>query len=215
MTQEMADVIESKGIMAVVVIDKIEQTLPTINALREGGVTAIELALRTPVSFDAAKLIKQEAPDILLGLGTVITKEQVAMGVEVGADFAVAPGCNPEVIDEARRLGLPFAPGIMTPSDLEVAINHGCKVVKYFPAESAGSLEHLNSMVGPYKHLGLRFIPLGGCNKANAEAYYKDPLISIIGGSWLAKQNLIQNGEWETITNNCKEVMAIIRKIRA
>ena len=214
MSEEMVSEIEKRKIMAVLVIDKIEQTMPTIDALRAGGVTAIELALRTPIAFEAAKIIKKEAPDILLGLGTVLTKVQVAQGIEVGADFAVSPGCNPEVIDEARRLGLPFAPGIMTPSDLEVAISHGCKVVKYFPAETAGSLKHLNSLVAPYKHLGIKFIPLGGCNKDNASEYYKSPLISIIGGSWLAKQDLIIKEKWDTITQNCKEVIAQIRTIR-
>ncbi len=214
MSEEMVSEIEKRKIMAVLVIDKIEQTMPTIDALRAGGVTAIELALRTPIAFEAAKIIKKEAPDILLGLGTVLTKVQVAQGIEVGADFAVSPGCNPEVIDEARRLGLPFAPGIMTPSDLEVAISHGCKVVKYFPAETAGSLKHLNSLVAPYKHLGIKFIPLGGCNKDNASEYYKSPLISIIGGSWLAKQDLIVKEKWDTITQNCKEVIAQIRTIR-
>lgn len=214
MSEEMAAELESREIMAVLVIEKLEQTIPTINALRKGGVTAIELALRTPCAFQAAKLIKKEAPDFLLGLGTVLTKEQVAEGVEIGADFAVAPGCNPEVIDEARRLGLPFAPGVMTPSDLEVAISHGCKVVKYFPAESAGSLKHLNSMVAPYKYLGIKFIPLGGCNKDNAADYYKNSLISIIGGSWLAKSNLIINEQWDKITENCVEIMTLIHKVR-
>jgi len=214
MSNDMLKKLEARGIMAVLVIDHLEDTMPLIDALRNGGVTAIELALRTPCALEAAKMIKQNAPDILLGLGTVINKQQVADGLASGADFAVAPGCNPEIIDEARRLGLPFAPGVMTPSDIEIAVSHGCRVLKYFPAETAGSLKHLNSMVAPYKYLGLKFIPLGGCNLTNAAEYYKSPLISLIGGSWLAKSTLITNHKWDTITKNCKEIMKLIREIR-
>ena len=108
-----------------------------------------------------------------LGFGTVLTIEQVKAVVDVGADFAVSPGCNPKIITEARKLGLSFAPGVMTPTDIEIALEQGCRTLKYFPAETSGGMAHLESMVAPYQHLGLKFIPLGGCNMENAGTYLR------------------------------------------
>jgi len=138
----------------------------------------------------------------------------VQKAVAIGADFAVAPGCNVEIIDEARRLGLNFGPGIMTPSEIEQAVAHGCQTLKYFPAETSGSMPNLTSMVAPYQYLGLKFIPLGGLNVVNSEAYFASPLISAIGGSWIAKRSLIQAEDWETITANATAVMTVMKQVR-
>ena len=183
-------------------------------ALLKGGVDAIELTLRTPAAIDAAKIIKKEVPELTLGFGTVLTIDQVHAVTDVGADFAVAPGCNPKIIKEAQKLGLSFAPGIMTPTDIEMAIELGCRVLKYFPAETSGGMKHLESIVAPYNYLGLSFIPLGGVNINNAGNYLESPLITAVGGSWVAKRPLIQTENWEAITNNAKEIRALINQIR-
>jgi 2-dehydro-3-deoxyphosphogluconate aldolase/(4S)-4-hydroxy-2-oxoglutarate aldolase len=188
--------------------------VPLAKALLKGGVDAIELTLRTPVAVEAGKAIKKEVPEILLGFGTVLTTEQVKAVAGAGADFAVAPGCNPRVIAQAQKEGLPFAPGVMTPTDIEIAIEQGCRVLKYFPAETSGGLEHLINMVAPYQYLELKFIPLGGCNMDNARSYLESPLITAIGGSWLAKGPVIQAENWEAITANAKEIRDLIRQIR-
>lgn len=214
MTPGIIKKIDDVGIIAVLVIDELKHAVPVGNALLEGGVNAIELTLRTPVAMEAAKAIKKDVPDMTLGFGTVLTTEQVKAVADLGADFAVAPGCNPKVIAEARKQGLSFAPGIMTPTDIELAIEQGCRVLKYFPAETSGGMNHLKNMVAPYQYLGLTFIPLGGCNIDNATSYLKSPLITAIGGSWLANRPLIQSENWEAITNNAKEIRALIKKIR-
>ncbi len=133
--------------------------------------------------------------------------------VDAGADFAVAPGCNPKVIDEAHKQGLSFAPGIMTPTDIEIAVDHGCRLLKYFPAETAGGMDHLISMVTPYQYLGLKFIPLGGCNIDNAKSYLESPLIAAIGGSWIANRSLIQAENWAAITENARAIKELINEI--
>lgn len=213
MSAPIIDKIRKSAILAVIVLDNLNHTKPLIEALLQGGVNTIELTLRTPIALHAAKIIKKEYPEILLGFGTVLTKEQVNKVIDVGADFAVSPGCNPKIISEAKRLGLFFAPGIMTPTDIEIAIEEGCKILKYFPAETSGGMKHLRSMAAPYQYLGLEFIPLGGVNISNVRNYLESPEIIAVGGSWVAKRNLIQEENWNKITSNAKEVTSIINQI--
>lgn len=209
-----ASLIDKAGIVAVVVIDDVENAIPLAKALLAGGVNIIELTLRTPAALKAAEQIKKNVPEIHLGFGTVITEDQVKAVVNAGADFAVAPGCNPKIIASAVKHGLSFAPGIMTPTDIEVAISEGCRILKFFPAKTSGGISHLESMSAPYNYLGLKFIPLGGVNMSNAESYLSSPLITAIGGSWVAKRNLIANKNWQTITDNAMEITSLIRKIK-
>jgi 2-dehydro-3-deoxyphosphogluconate aldolase/(4S)-4-hydroxy-2-oxoglutarate aldolase len=214
MTPEIIKTIDNAGVIAVLVIDEVKHAVPLAKALLAGGVDTIELTLRTPVAMDAARAIKNEVPEINLGFGTVLTVQQVKAVAELGADFAVSPGCNPKVIEAAREQGLSFAPGIMTPSDIEMAIEQGCRVLKYFPAESSGGIKHLANMVAPYQYLGLKFIPLGGLSMTNAASYLESSLITAIGGSWIARRPLIQAENWEAITQNAKEIRELIKQIR-
>jgi 2-dehydro-3-deoxyphosphogluconate aldolase/(4S)-4-hydroxy-2-oxoglutarate aldolase len=214
MTPEIIKTIDNAGVIAVLVIDEVKHAVPLAKALLAGGVDTIELTLRTPVAMDAARAIKNEVPEINLGFGTVLTVQQVKAVAELGADFAVSPGCNPKVIEAAREQGLSFAPGIMTPSDIEMAIEQGCRVLKYFPAESSGGIKHLANMVAPYQYLGLKFIPLGGLSMTNAASYLESSLITAIGGSWIARRPLIQAENWEAITQNAKEIRKLIKQIR-
>jgi len=214
MSAELTKKIDDSGIIAVLIIDEVKHAVPMARALLKGGVDTIELTLRTPAAIESARAIKKEVPEITLGFGTVLTTEQVKAVVDVGADFAVSPGCNPKIIAEARKHGLSFAPGIMTPTDIEIAVEQGCRILKFFPAETSGGMKHLESMSAPYQHLELKFIPLGGCNIDNAESYLKSPLITAIGGTWVAKRPLIRSENWEAITNNSKEIRVLINKIR-
>ena len=215
MTPELIKKIDDAGIIAVLIIDEVKHAVPVAKALLAGGVDAIELTLRTPAAMDAAKAIKKEVPEISLGFGTVLTVDQVKAVVDVGADFAVSPGCNPKIITEAYKHGLSFAPGIMTPTDIEIAIEQGCRILKFFPAETSGGIKHLESMSAPYNYLDLKFIPLGGCDMKNAPSYLQSELITAIGGTWVAKRPLIQSEDWGTITKNAKEIRNLITKIRS
>lgn len=215
MTPEIIKKIDEVGIIAVLIIDDLKHAVPVAKALLEGGIDAVELTLRTPVALEAARLIKKEVPEICLGFGTVLTVDQVKAVVDVGADFAVSPGCNPKIIAEARKLGLSFAPGVMTPTDIEMALEEGCRILKYFPAESSGGMNHLTNMVAPYQYLNPKFIPLGGCNLENAATYLESNLITAIGGSWVAKRPLIQSENWAEITKNATEIRTLIKKVRS
>ena len=214
MSPELTKKIDESGVIAVLIIDEVKHAVPMARALLKGGVDAIELTLRTKAAIESAKRIKKEVPEMTLGFGTVLTLDQVKAVIDVGADFAVSPGCNPKIIAEARKQGLSFAPGIMTPTDIEIAVEQGCRILKFFPAETSGGMKHLESMSAPYIHLGLKIIPLGGCSLGNAGSYLKSPLITAIGGTWVAKRPLIQSEDWDAITKNAIEIRKLINQIR-
>ncbi len=191
-------------IIAVLTIDCVENAVPLARTLLEGGIRAMELTLRTPQAMDCLVRIVNEVPEMLAGVGTVIRPAQVREAQANGAAFAVSPGTNRAVMEESRQAGLFFAPGIATPSDIETALEFDCSIMKFFPAETSGGLPHLKSMAVPYNHLGLRFIPLGGLNEGNLKTYLADPLITAIGGSWIAKPDEIRNAEWYPILTRAK-----------
>ena len=127
-------------IIAVVVIDDANDATTLAQALMDGGISGIELTLRTPTAFESLSRIREQFPDMMTGLGTVLTTEQVDKAVTAGAAFAVAPGFNPNIVRAAKSAGLPFAPGIVTPSDVEGAAELGCNLLKFFPAEPSGGI---------------------------------------------------------------------------
>ncbi len=196
-------------IIAVLVIDEAEHAVPLAQALLRGGITAIELTMRTPAALPALRKIREEAPDLIAGVGTILTTEQAEQAHEAGAAFGVAPGLNPSVVKHAAKIGLPFAPGVMTPSEIELAIELDCKTLKYFPAEPNGGLKTIKAMAAPYAHLGLGFVPLGGLSEANMASYLGSPLIPAIGGSWIATRDAIKNEDWDGIEQTAKRAMAI------
>ena len=203
-----------KAVVAVLVVDRVEDAVPLARALVEGGVTAMELTLRTPVAIDALRAIRADVPEMTAGIGTILTIDQVKAVKDAGAAFGVSPGCNPRVVRAALDAGLDFAPGVATPSDIEAALELGCKLLKLFPAEALGGLAYLKSAAAPYLHLGLQFIPLGGLTAANAGAWLSDPLIAAVGGSWLAPRDVVKAGKWNEIARKAAEAMRVARLAR-
>ncbi len=201
--------------IAVVVLDDPAKAVPLAQALLEGGVSVMELTLRTPAALEALRRIVAEAPGMLVGAGTVLTPEQLDQCAAAGAAFAVAPGLNPRVVTAARERKFSFAPGVMTPSDIEGAVELGCRLLKFFPAEASGGLATLKSMAAPYNHLKLQFMPLGGLNKENTAAYLKSPLIAACGGSWICTRAQIEDGDWAGIAANARQAAALARSARA
>ena len=206
--------IRQSGVVAVLVVDRPEHAVPLAETLIENGIDSMELTLRTPAALDALKAILAEVPDMLAGVGTILTTDQVQEVAEAGADFGVSPGMNRQVVLSAREAGLPFAPGIATPSELENAIAVGCRNVKFFPAEAMGGMPYLKSMASPYEHLGIEYIPLGGVNTANLASYLREPIIAALGGSWIAPRKLIQSENWSAIASNAGEARRLIDESR-
>lgn len=204
---ELSTKIKANKIIATITIDEIENAVALADTLRSSGINTIEITLRTDCALDALEIIRKEFTDMVVGAGTVIFKHQVRDVINAGAQFAVAPGTNALVIEEAIKLGLPFAPGVATPSDIELAVNLDCCILKYFPAEQSGGITYLEAISQPYQHLGLQFIPLGGITPDNMVNYLNYPLILAIGGSWIAGKNLINKKDWKTILLNGKSAI--------
>jgi len=202
------------GVVPVVVINDPANAVPLARALVAGGVNVIELTLRTAAGLEAIKAVAAEVPAMLVGAGTVLTTEQVRAAKAAGAAFAVAPGTSRFTVAAAQEVGLPFAPGVMTPSDIEVALSLDCRLLKFFPAETAGGVDHLKAMAAPYAHLGVQFMPTGGIKAAQLADYLAVKSIAAVGGSWLATAAQIDAGDWDTITAQAAAAMATVRAAR-
>ncbi|MFD2257268.1 bifunctional 4-hydroxy-2-oxoglutarate aldolase/2-dehydro-3-deoxy-phosphogluconate aldolase [Luteolibacter algae] len=207
----LIDRMKNTGIVAGFSIDKIEHAVPLAEALLAGGIDVIELTLRTPQGIEAVRAISSEVNGMLVGVGTILTPGQVTAVKSAGGHFGVSPGCNPAVIRAASETGLPFAPGIATPSELETAIGLGCRFVKFFPAEALGGVSYLRSMKAPYQHLGIEYFPLGGLNAGNMMEYLKEDDVPAIGGSWIVKNDLVLDENWEAITLRAKAVREALK----
>jgi 2-dehydro-3-deoxyphosphogluconate aldolase / (4S)-4-hydroxy-2-oxoglutarate aldolase len=207
--------LQAVGVVAVLIIENEEHAAPLAEALVAGGVTAMELTLRTPAAMGALRRIVAAVPEMTVGIGTILTPDQVREVKDAGAVFGVSPGLNPRVVETALQVGLPFAPGICTPSDIERALEYNRRLLKFFPCEPSGGLPYLNAIAAPYAHLGLRYVPLGGVSEANAATYLSNPHVGAIGGSWLAPQKELAAGNWGAITQAAQRVVAIRENVRS
>ncbi len=207
----LAERLARSGVVAVVTVENPDDAGPIARALLAGGVGAIELTFRTARAAEAIRRIRAEVPEILAGAGTLLNRAHVEAAIEVGAEFGVAPGCNPSTIAAARDCGLPFAPGVMTPTDMEIALEHGCRVLKYFPATNLAAPSALETMAAPFARLGLRFIPLGGINLASLPQWLASPSVLGVGGSWLAPRDVIQRKDWAALQRNAEQAAEVVR----
>jgi 2-dehydro-3-deoxyphosphogluconate aldolase/(4S)-4-hydroxy-2-oxoglutarate aldolase len=133
---------------------------------------------------------------------------------EAGADFGVSPGVNRRVLEEAAKAKFPFAPGVATPTDIETALGHDCKLLKFFPAEQIGGLPYLRAISAPYDHLGVQYIPLGGLNEQLMTAYLERPNVAAIGGSWMVTPELVAAGQWDKVATLARQAVAAARRAR-
>lgn len=205
--------LRDEGVIAVLTVDRVAHAVPLARALVDGGIGILELTMRTPVAVEAVGEIQRHVPEAVVGIGTIISSAQATEAAAAGAVFGVAPGLNPQVVRAARDRDLPFIPGVVTPSEVERAVDLGCRVLKFFPAEASGGLKYLKSMATPYDHLDLHYVPLGGINAGNLRDYLEDPRILAVGGSWIATRKLIAAEDWATITANAREARAIVQQV--
>lgn len=213
-TPELTRKLERAALAAVLVVEDALDAVPVARALLDGGVSAIELTFRSAAAPEAIRRIRDAVPEVVVGAGTLLNRRQVEDAAAAGALFGVAPGCNPGTIRAARDVGLPFGPGVATASDIEMAIECGCRVLKFFPAGTSGGLPHLESLAAPFAHLGLRYIPLGGIDASSLAVYLRSPLVACVGGSWLARTAVIESKDWPAIRSKAGEAMAIVKAIR-
>lgn len=204
----------ASGVIAVITIDDAAQAVPLAKLLVDEGITAMELTLRTSGALDALESITKEVPEMNAGVGTVLKVSQLDDIIKRKALFAVAPGCNTGVIDGALERNFPFGPGISTASEVEAAVEKGCRVLKLFPAEPLGGIKYLKSLNGPYGFLNLEYIPLGGLNAQNMASWLECPEVLAIGGSWIAPAGMINKKDWSGIAANAREAVRIVKEVR-
>jgi 2-dehydro-3-deoxyphosphogluconate aldolase/(4S)-4-hydroxy-2-oxoglutarate aldolase len=202
------------GVVPVIAIDSIAHALPLADALLSGGLPVVEITFRTKAAADVIRLLSKERPELIVGAGTVLTPETAQTAVDAGARFAVAPGLNPRVVNAAGELNLPFVPGVANPTDIEAALDLGCKLLKFFPAEALGGTKLLSALAAPYKHTGIRFMPTGGASPANLGAYLALDTVAAVGGTWIAKQEDMSAGRWDEVASRCREARAIVAAAR-
>ena len=193
------------GIIPVIAIDDAEKAVPLAKALVKGGLPAAEVTFRTAAAEEAIRRIVAEVPDMLVGAGTVLTKEQADRAIAAGSQFIVSPGFNPEITRYVLDKGVAMMPGTATPGEMEQAMSMGLDVVKFFPAEQNGGVAKLKALAGPYTNL--RWMPTGGVNTKNMMDYLGFDRIIACGGTWMVKKDLIEGEQWDEITRICKEAV--------
>lgn len=208
---DMMKRIEEMGIVPVVVIEDAKQALPLAEALCAGGLPCAEVTFRTAAARDAIREMKKKE-NMLVGAGTVLSPEQVDEAVDAGAEFIVSPGFNRKVVRHCQEKGIPVIPGVCTPTEVEMALEEGIEVVKFFPAEAAGGIAMIKAMSAPYG--SVRFMPTGGITTENLADYLSYNKVLACGGSFMVSKKLIAENQFGKIEELTREAVSLLREIR-
>lgn len=209
---EVLQTLGKLGVVPVVAIERAGDATALGRALVDGGLPCAEITFRTAAAEEAIRRIATGYPDILVGAGTVLSREQAERAVAAGARFIVSPGFDPEVVDWCVAHDIPVTPGVVTPTEVNMALAKGLNLLKFFPAEAMGGIKVLKAIGGPYRTV--KFIPTGGINPNNLADYLSLPLVHACGGSWLVKRDLISAGEFAEITRLAREAVDIVQQAR-
>lgn len=204
----IAHILTTARLLPVLTIHHVDDAVPMVTALTQGGVTVVEITLRTEAALAAITRIKEALPHLQVGAGTVKNPEQLRAVMDSGADFAVSPGSTPALAEVTRKSQFPFLHGTATPSDILFLYEQGFRAVKFFPAEINGGVRFLQSVYPLFPDL--QFCPTGGVNLDNAQAYINCPNVPCIGGTWLVPAEAVQAKNWEAITALAKAALAKI-----
>jgi 2-dehydro-3-deoxyphosphogluconate aldolase/(4S)-4-hydroxy-2-oxoglutarate aldolase len=204
-TTQPASIFAQGPVVPVIVIKDLSTAVPLAKALLAGGIRVLEVTLRTPVALDAIALLSRDVPDAIVGAGTVTTPEQLAQVIDAGAKFAISPGLTRELLHAGKAATIPLIPGIASISELMEGTGLGYSHFKFFPAEAAGGVKTLKSIHGPFSDI--RFCPTGGINEKNFLEYLALPNVSCVGGSWIVPDDAIASGDWDRITQLCRDAV--------
>lgn len=195
---DMIEQLKKEKIVPVVRLDKAEDALPLAEALIAGGINVMEVTFRTQAAAASIKKIAENFPNVILGAGTVLTLEQLDAATEAGSTFMVSPGFNPKITEAAIKRGFPIIPGVISPAEVEQAMNFGLTTLKFFPASIAGGIPMLKTFNAVYPMVS--FMPTGGLNNDNFIDYLSCPNVIACGGSWMVDPKLIAAGDFKEIT---------------
>lgn len=198
-------------VLPVLVVNQPDTAIALAQALHQGGVQVLEITLRTPQALEVVTILRQQLPELLVGVGTVVQAEQFEQAKQAGAQFAVSPGFTPQLADAAQASALPYLPAVMTPSEVLHAMEHGYRTLKLFPASLEGSLKLLDSFKGPFTDI--KFCPTGGIQLDNLLSFLKLPNVICCGGSWLAPDALVRANDWRQITALAQQAQELARSL--
>lgn len=204
--------IQKTGIIPIIIIHDTKDAESLGNALVGGGIACAEITFRTDAAKESIRILKEKFPDMLVGAGTVLTTEQVDHAIEAGAEFIVSPGFNSKVVAYCKEKGIVVIPGCSNASDIEMALEYGIEVVKFFPAEQSGGLKLIKALSAPYG--SIKFMATGGINESNVREYLECDKIIACGGSWMANEISIRAHEFEKIKGLTKECAEIVKEVR-
>lgn len=210
--QEILETLGHLGVVPVVKIERADEAVPLGKALIAGGLPCAEITFRTGAAEEAIRRIASELPEVVIGAGTVLSVEQAEKAVAAGARYIVSPGFDPKVVDWCLTHDVAVTPGVATPTEINMALDKGLKILKFFPAEALGGLKTLKALAAPYGDV--KFIPTGGINSKNLADYLSLPAVHACGGSWLVTSKLISAGEFAEITRLAEEARGIVRQVR-
>ncbi|OPH54229.1 bifunctional 4-hydroxy-2-oxoglutarate aldolase/2-dehydro-3-deoxy-phosphogluconate aldolase [Vibrio campbellii] len=197
-------------VIPVIAIDKAEDIIPLGKVLAENGLPAAEITFRSAVAAEAIRLLRETQPDMLIGAGTVLNREQAIAAKEAGATFIVSPGFNPNTVKACQEIGIDIVPGVNNPSTVEAALEMGLTTLKFFPAEASGGINMVKSLLAPYTDIEL--MPTGGINPANIKDYLAIPRVLACGGTWMVDKKLIEAGNWEELARLTREAVALVNE---
>ncbi|GAA7780447.1 bifunctional 4-hydroxy-2-oxoglutarate aldolase/2-dehydro-3-deoxy-phosphogluconate aldolase [Helicobacter pylori] len=207
MQDKIIEVLQISPIIPVVVIENIKDAVPLVQSLVEGGIHIIEVTLRSSCALEAIELIAKNVPKMRVGAGTILNPTQLEQAQNRGAEFLISPGLTIKLLEYAKKKDMPLIPGVSSSSEVMQALELGYSALKFFPAEYCGGVKLLNAFNGPFK--GVKFCPTGGISADNMHSYLNLENVLCVGGSWLTPKNLIQNKEWDKITEICKRSLAL------
>ncbi|HCH4569700.1 TPA: bifunctional 4-hydroxy-2-oxoglutarate aldolase/2-dehydro-3-deoxy-phosphogluconate aldolase [Vibrio parahaemolyticus] len=197
-------------VIPVIAIDKAEDIIPLGKVLAENGLPAAEITFRSAAAAEAIRLLRETQPDMLIGAGTVLNREQAIAAKEAGATFIVSPGFNPNTVKACQEIGIDIVPGVNNPSTVEAALEMGLTTLKFFPAEASGGINMVKSLLAPYTDIEL--MPTGGINPANIKDYLAIPRVLACGGTWMVDRKLIEEGNWEELARLTREAVALVNE---
>jgi 2-dehydro-3-deoxyphosphogluconate aldolase / (4S)-4-hydroxy-2-oxoglutarate aldolase len=201
------------GVVPVITIDDAQQAPGLGAALLVGGLPVAEITFRTDAAAEAIAALRRDVPGVLVGAGTVLDAATVDRALEAGAEFIVAPGLSPAVVQRCLERDVAVIPGVATPTEIEAAMALGFRLLKLFPAEALGGLPYLGAVAAPYR--GVRFMPTGGIGPANLAAWLANPAVVACGGSWIATADDIRAGRWAEVTAKAALAVATVAAARA
>ena len=196
-------------ILPVLVIHDQKKAIDLAKCLYDSGIRNIEIALRTDSSKKSVDNIVNSPIPLNVGIGTILTIDDLIFAKQVGANFGLSPSTDPQIIQKSIELDFNFIPGISTPTEISMAVKYGINKLKFFPAENLGGMGYLNTINSPFKHLNLKYVVLGGINQTNFTKYTESDKVIGVGGSWIADEMLIEKSNWDEISIRAKKFLEL------